>query len=310
MQGGAWSQSVFADGLRKGSNVQSFQLVVAEYDLKKKVLPDLSEAVDVEASRAACPTTDLVQQMGAEGLISAAHISQSGDPTSGIFSGRMLGLISAPIEDPDLFKPCAEIFHRDIEKRTGLTIVDRCGCDRARWWAGSNDPAGLIFLNEGLVVYDRDELIARAQEEVIKPEPFKYRSQANDTPAEATTFSKSTMRALRFIFDEVLAPPDAESHAKIVNPAKALARLVSPALDTEFCNWLSSSEYRLRKIGGDAERFLYAGDMFNNAGIGWFIRRVDDDHPDWREQFKEVYGYHPGLNDFNPRFRRNGNADF
>lgn len=310
MCGGAWSQSVFTDGKRKGSNVETVQLLVAEYDLKKKVLDDCSEVIDWKASRAACPPIDTIKAMGEEGLISAAHISQSGDPSTGIFSGRIIGLISAPLEDPDKYKAASEVFHRDIEERTGLTIGDRCGTDRARWWAGTNNPEALIYFNEDQVVYDTKELLERAEAEVIAKEPFKYRAQSNDTPAEPTSFSKSTMRVLKYIFDEVLDPPDAESHATIVNPAKALARLVSPALDNEFCAWLSTSEYRLRKIGGSPERFLYSGDQFNNAGIGWFIRRVDDLHPHWREEFKENFGYNPGLNNFNPRYRRNTGSDF
>ena len=269
----------------------------------------MSETIDWDTSRAACPTVEAIKQLGAEGKIAMAHISQSGDLSTGVFSGRILVTLSEPIEDRDLYKPCSEIVHQDIETATGLTITDRCGTDKARWWAGTNNPENLIVCNHNLIVYDTQELIERAQV-LVAANPNRYRAMS-DTPARKTKLSKTTMRAIRFIFQE-LPPPDGESHQAIVTPAKALARMVEPDLDDDFCEWISSSEYRLRKIGGDPLRFLYAGDLFNNAGVPWFVRAADKIIPNWRESFKDKYGYHPGLDDFNPNHElgRDISSDF
>lgn len=310
--GGAWSQTLFSNQQRSNDNAVGVAFPVAEYDLPKcdhdKTLPDYEKAKQTN------PTIEEVIELGRQGHIAAAYLSQSCDPSQGVFAGRLIPTMSRPLagEELQLYRGVAEVFHRDIEALTGKHIGDRCGTGIARWWAGCDKPEKVLFCNSDLVVYDTDELIERAQEEVIKAEPFKYLPKRNNTPGEKTPLSKATVRVIRWLFDEGLPPPDADSFQGLVSPAKALTRLYSPTFDEDFCNWIRSSAYRLRSIGGSAERFLYSGQQFNCASVGWFIRRVDEYVPDWREVFKQQFGYPPGLDNFNPtlRGRAVANSDF
>ena len=301
--GGAWSQTQFANGERCNDNAVSVAFPVAEYDLPK--CEENKELPDYEKAKVTNPSIETVMEMGRAGLIAAAYASQSCDMSHGIFAGRLIPTMDRPLigEELQSFKAVAEVFHRDIEDFTGLPIGDRCGTGIARWWAGCDDPAKLLFCNPDLVVYKTDQLLERAQEEVISKEPFKYLLKRNNAPAEKTSLSKATVRVIRWLFEEGLPPPDAESFRSLVSPAKALTRLYSPTFDDVFCDWISSSAYRLRSIGGSAERFLFSGQQFDCASVGWFIRRVDEAVPEWRETFKAQFGYPPGLDNFNPTLR-------
>jgi hypothetical protein len=201
-----------------------------------------------------------------------------------------------------LYRGIAEVFHRDIEAFTGLEIKDRCGLGVARWWAGAPSRQYLTGIRPDLIVYETSALIERAKAEVIAKEPHKYLPRQT-APTERTPLSKATVRVIRWLFSEGLPPPDAESFQQLVSPAKALARLYSPMFDEDFCDWISSSAYRLKSVGGSAERFLASGQQFDCASVGWFIRRVDDAAPTWRQEFEETFGYGPGLDNFNPNLR-------
>lgn len=69
---------------------------------------------------------------------------------------------------------------------------------------------------------------------------------------------------------------------------------------------MAQSEYRMSKIGNDPIDFLYRGDPFDNASVGWLIRVVDRIIPDWRELFEVEFGAYPGLDCFNPDKRQPG----
>ena len=50
--------------------------------------------------------------------------------------------------------------------------------------------------------------------------------------------------------------------------------------------------------------FVYRGDPFDNASVGWFVRAVDRQVPDWRDLFEVEFGAYPGLDCFNPDKRQ------
>ena len=112
--------------------------------------------------------------------------------------------------------------------------------------------------------------------------------------------SPATIWIIRWIIENILPPPDADAYNTLVTPAKALVRLVSPQLDETFCNWIAQSDYRMQKAGNDPLDFLYRREEFDNASDGWFIKRVDENGPNWRELFEVGFGAYPGLDRFNP----------
>lgn len=56
----------------------------------------------------------------------------------------------------------------------------------------------------------------------------------------------------------------------------------------------------MQKAGNDPLDFLYRREEFDNASDGWFIKRVDENVPNWRELFEVGFGAYPGLDRFNP----------
>ena len=295
-EGKPFSPATYIDQERCGANAIAIGVMTAEYDVVK--LATDKTQVDWEATKLAVPTIEMVRALVEAGIIDAFYASQSGRADLG--AGRFIKMISRPMTEVEKYRAASEVFHQDIEEFTGLPMTDRCGRDVARWWAGTNDPAKLIACNTEGTPLDTDELLARA-DELMAAEPFKYQTQRKDTPAERQSLSKQVVRTINWIFNEALPPPDSNSYQNIVSPAKALARLYSPLFDEVFCDWISSSQYRLNTIGGSAERFLYAGGGFNCASVGWFIRAVDKEVPDWRADFEAQFGFKPGLNDFNPQ---------
>ena len=297
-QGIAWSPGQFIDQERCAANLLGMGAMVAEFDVVK--LATDKTQVDWDATKLAVPSIEMVHALVEAGIIDAFYASQSGRADLG--AGRYIKMLSRQMTEVEKYRAASEVFHQKIEDFTGLPMTDRCGKDGARWWAGTNDPAKIIACNSDGIPLDTDELLAEA-DELIAKEPFKYQSHSKDTPAERQSLSKQVIRTINWIFNEALPPPDSNSYQNIVSPAKALARLYAPLFDEPFCDWISSSQYRLNTIGGSAERFLYAGDGFNCASIGWFIRAVDREVPQWRADFEAQFGFKPGLNDFNPQRR-------
>jgi hypothetical protein len=153
--------------------------------------------------------------------------------------------------------------------------------------------------------YETPALLQRAKDEVVSENPYQYQAREDDSDEDGEV-SQATLWVIRWIFRTILPPPDAESYAELVTPCKALARKVGPALDEEFANWISQSDYRMAKVGNDPIDFLYRGDPFDNASVGWFIRAVDRIVPDWRDLFEVEFGAYPGLDCFNPDKRQPG----
>ncbi|QNI54959.1 hypothetical protein SynBIOSE41_02460 [Synechococcus sp. BIOS-E4-1] len=295
-----WSGAVFQDGKRDGKHWFASGLLVCEFDTVK--YPD-SDAIDWERTIASNPRIEDIEKIP---FIAAAYLSQSCDPSKDVFVGRIIATISQPITDPYEFKAAAELFHQDVETATGCVITDRCGCDKVRWWGGLKSPEHLLFVRPELVSYETPELIERAQVEVVQKNPYQYQPRDNSEAVAEGSVSPATVWILRWIFRTILPPPDAEAYNSLVTPAKALARLVSPQLDQEFCDWMSLSEYRMEKVNNDPLDFLYKGESFDNASVGWFIRAVDKQVPDWRDLFEVEYGAYPGLDCFNPSKRQPG----
>ena len=294
-----WSCSVFTEGKRKGANWLCSGLLACEYDATK--YPD-SDVINWEATIAANPSVEQVINLP---FIAAAYQSESCDLSKGVFVGRLIATLSEPITDPQLVKAASELLHRDVEAATGKSIGDRCGTDKVRFWGGLKSADHLLFVRPVLVSYQTPELLQRAKVEVVAENPYQYQPRDN-SPAEDTEVSEATLWVIRWIFRNILPPPDAECYQDLVTPCKALARKVGPALDEEFFNWISQSEYRMSKIGNDPIDFLYRGDHFDNASVGWFIRAVDKQVPDWRELFEVEFGAYPGLDCFNPDKRQPG----
>lgn len=182
--------------------------------------------------------------------------------------------------DAHEFKAAAELFHRDVEAATGRKITDRCGCDKVRWWGGLKSPEHLLFVRPELVSYETPKLVERAQKDVVRENPYQYKAREVGQKTSESDMSPATIWIIHWIFKNILPPPDADAYNTLVTPAKAVTRLVSPQLDEAFCNWIAHSQYRMLKIGNDPLDFLYRGEAFDNASVGWFIRRVDENVPD------------------------------
>ena len=295
-----WSGALFQEGKRDGKHWWASCLMVCEFDAVKYANSDV---IDWETTQASNPRIEDIEKLP---FIAAAYLSQSCDPSKGVFVGRLIATISTPITDPYEFKAAAELFHRDVEAATGRTITDRCGCDKVRWWGGLKSPEHLLFVRPELVTYETHELVKRAQDEVVRENPYQYQPRDNSNPAEESEISPATIWILNWIFKNILPPPDGNSYEKMVAPAKAIARLVSPQLDESFCNWIALSDYRMEKINNEPMELLYGGNNFDNASVGWFIRAVDKQVPDWRELFEVEFGAYPGLDCFNPDKRLPG----
>ena len=137
-----------------------------------------------------------------------------------------------------------------MEAATGKAIGDRCGTDKVRFWGGLMSEQHLLFVKPDLVSYETPALLQRAKEEVVSENPYQYQARDNDY-AEDGEVSEATLWVIRWIFRTILPPPDADCYNELVTPCKALARRVGPALDEEFFNWMSQSDYRMSKIGND-----------------------------------------------------------
>ena len=295
-----WSGAVFQGGKRDGKHWAASHLLVCEFDAVK--YPD-SDVIDWERTAEANPRIEDIEKLP---LIAAAYLSQSCDPSKGVFVGRLIATINEPITDHYKFKAAAELFHRDVEAATDCVITDRCGCDKVRWWGGLKSPEHLLFVRPELLSYETAELLARAEVEVIQQNPYQYQARQNPSQVDESEISPATVWILRWIFQKILPPPDAEAYTQLVTPAKAIARLVSPQLDEDFCNWIALSDYRMEKVNHDPMDFLYKGEEFDNASVGWFIRAVDKQVPDWRDLFEVEFGAYPGLDCFNPDKRLPG----
>lgn len=294
-----WSGSVFTDGKRKGSDWLCTGVLACEFDRVK--LPG-SDDTDWEATIANNPTIEEVMELPG---IAAAYLSESCDPSKRVFVGRLLATIDSPITDKNQAKAALEVFHQDVEQATGRTIADRCGTDLSRFWGGLKSEEHLLFVKPEMVSYKTEELVERAKTEVIAKQPFKYQERSGSCE-QSNEVTPATLFVVRWIFQNILPPPDGDSYNELVTPAKALARLAAPALDEAFCNWIALSDYRMSKIGHDPQDFLYKGCPFDNASVGWFIRSVDKQVPDWRELFEVEFGAYPGLDCFNPDKRQPG----
>ena len=288
-----WSCSAFTGKKRKESERLCTGVLACEFD---RVKYPGSDDTDWEQTIANNPTIDEVKQLPG---VASAYLSESCDPTKGVFVGRLIATIDAPITDKSQAKAALEVFHRDIETATGRTIADRCGTDVSRFWGGLKSPDHLLFVKPDLISYKTDDLLQRAKVEVIAKDPYKYQKRSGNFETNEDV-SEATLFVVRWIFANILPPPDGDSYNDLVTPAKALARLAAPSLDEAFCNWIGQSDYRMSKIGNDPVDFLYRGDPFDNASIGWFIRAVDKQVPDWRDLFEVEFGAYPGLDDFNP----------
>ena len=126
-------------------------------------------------------------------------------------------------------------------------------------------------------------MLARAEVEVIQQNPYQYQARVNTIQVEESEISPATVWILRWIIQKILPPPDAEAYTQLVTPAKATARLVSPQLDEDFCNWIALSDYRMERVNHDPMDFFYKAEDFDNASVGWFIHAVDKQVPDWRD---------------------------
>lgn len=62
----------------------------------------------------------------------------------------------------------------------------------------------------------------------------------------------------------------------------------------------------MEKVNHDPMEFLYKGEDFDNVSVGWFIRAIDKQVPDWRDLFEDEFGAYPGFNCFNPDKRLPG----
>lgn len=295
-----WSGALFQDGKRDGKHWFASCLLVCEFDAVKFYDSDV---IDWEATHKANPRIEDIEKLP---FIAAAYLSQSCDPSQGVFVGRLIATISTPITDAYEFKATAELFHRDVEAATGCKIIDRCGCDKVRWWGGLKSPEHLLFVSPELVSYETPALIQRAQEVVVRENPYQYQARDNSSAGNESEVSPATVWILRWIFDNILPPPDSNTYDKIMKSSKAVARLVSPQLDEAFCNWIAQSAYRMEKVSRDPLNFLYSGDAFDYASVGWFIRDVDRLVPDWRDLFEVEHGAYPGLDCFNPNKRQPG----
>ena len=107
-----------------------------------------------------------------------------------------------------------------------------------------------------LLSYETAELLARAEVEVIQQNPYQYQARQDTSQVDESEISPATVWILRWIFQKILPPPDAEAYTQLVTPAKAIARLVSPQLDEHFCNWIALSDYRMEKVNHDPMDFL------------------------------------------------------
>lgn len=295
-----WSGALFQEGKRDGKHWWASCLLVCEFDAVKH--PN-SDVIDWETTQASNPRIEDIEKLP---FIAAAYLSQSCDPSKGVFVGRLVATISTPITDAYEFKAAAELFHRDVEAATGRTITDRCGCDKVRWWGGLKSPDHLLFVRPELVSYETPALVERAQKEVVSENPYQYQAREAGQETTASEVSPATIWIVKWIFENILPPPNGNTYERLVTPAKALARLVSPQLDESFCNWIALSDYRMEKINNDPMDLLYQGNDFDNASVGWFIRRVDEYVPDWRELFEVEFGAYPGLDCFNPHKRLQG----
>lgn len=295
-----WSGAVFQSGKRDGKHWFASHLLVCEFDAVKH--PN-SDEIDWEKTAVANPPIEAIEKLP---FIAAAYLSQSCDPSKGVFVGRLIATITAPITDAFEFKAAAELFHQDVERATGCTITDRCGVDKVRWWGGLKSPEHLLFVRSDLTSYETSALLERAQVEVVSKNPYHYQSRDDTQTVAEGSVSPATIWIIKWIFRYILPPPDAEAYTSLVTPAKALARMTAPSLDEEFCNWIAQSQYRMEKVNNDPLEFLYKGESFDNASVGWFIRAVDKQVPDWRELFMVEFGAYPGLDCFNPTRRQPG----
>ena len=114
----------------------------------------------------------------------------------------------------------------------------------------------------------------------MRENPYQYKAREVGQKTSESDVSPATIWIIHWIFKNILPPPDADAYNTLVTPAKAVTRLVSPQLDEAFCNWVAQSQNRMQKIGNDPLDFLYRGEAFDNASVGWFIRRVDENVPD------------------------------
>ena len=160
-----WSCSVFTGGKRKGSEWLCTGVLACEFDRVK--FPG-SDETDWETTVANNPTIEEVMNLPG---VAAAYLSESCDPSRGVFVGRLIATIDCPITDKQDAKAAQEVFHQDIEKATGRTIADRCGTDVSRFWGGLKSPDHLLFVKPELVSYKTSELLERAKVEVISKDP-------------------------------------------------------------------------------------------------------------------------------------------
>ena len=75
--------------------------------------PD-SDVIDWERTAEANPRIEDIEKLP---LIAAAYLSQSCDPSKGVFVGRLIATINEPITDHYKFKAAAELFHRDVKQQ-------------------------------------------------------------------------------------------------------------------------------------------------------------------------------------------------